>query len=59
MHWSSKLQSLGFAIKEWREPDRNNELTAICTGIIRGDDRKAFRNLQLFKTQEITSTCCG
>lgn len=47
-----KLRSLGIEISEWREPDRNNELTAIATGPIRGDQRRLFRNFQLLRVEE-------
>lgn len=38
-------KSIGSII--WREPDRNNEITAIAYGIIYGENRKLFQDLSL------------
>lgn len=43
------LQNNNIAFLEFREPDRNNELTSICSEPIYGDDRKIFSKFQLFK----------
>jgi len=43
------LTNNGIQFMEFREPDRNNELTAICSEPIYGDDRKIFSKFQLFK----------
>lgn len=48
-HDLSKLKALGIKIAEWREPDRNNELTAFATEPIYGELRHHFRNFQLIK----------
>src|SRR4051812_46470379 len=34
---------------EFIEPDINNEITAICSDIVYGDQRKVFKRLKLFK----------
>lgn len=49
--WAEKLKAKGFNAIEWREPDMNNELTAIATEAIYGDDRRHFKNLQLMKEE--------
>lgn len=49
--YAEKLSSAGIALSCFYEPDRNNELTAIATGPIHGDQRRLFRNLQLIKEQ--------
>lgn len=48
-HELEKLRSLGIEIAEWREPDLNNSLTAIATGLISEDQRHPFRNFQLLR----------
>lgn len=45
----SRLKDTGFDFKSFREPDKNNELTAICTAPIYGQDRQHFRRYQLLR----------
>lgn len=51
LHDLNKLKQLGIQIVEWREPDRNNELTAFACAPVSGDDRKHFRNFQLMRME--------
>jgi hypothetical protein len=37
----------GFSIFPFREPDRNNELTAFAVGYVYGSQREAFKKYQL------------
>lgn len=46
---ANDLESKGIQLKRWYEPDRNNELTAIASRPIVGDDRKLFKKFQLLK----------
>lgn len=46
-----KLQVQGILHKVFIEPDRNNELTAIATGIVPEEHRAFFRNYQLLKAE--------
>lgn len=46
---AEKLQSSGIRFEKFYEPDRDNELTALATAPIKGDDRRLFRRLQLVK----------
>jgi len=42
----SRLESLGFFCQPFCEPDRAGQLTAIATGPICGDRRRALRRYQ-------------
>jgi len=44
-----KLKSQGVRIIEWREPDRNNELTAIATEPLAGERRRCADKFQLIQ----------
>ena len=44
-----KLSAENLRLIIWREPDLNNEITAIATEPIFGAKRKLFRRLQLLK----------
>lgn len=37
------------SVAEWREPDKNNELTAITIGIVYGKDRDLFKDFALLR----------
>jgi hypothetical protein len=50
---SSYLDSCGIKYKEFREPDRNNELTAIATELLYDDNRKYMKKFQLLKLGEL------
>jgi len=43
------LSAEGLRLIVWREPDKNNEITAIATEPIFGAKRKLFKKLQLLK----------
>ena len=45
----SKLDEEGIFYSAFHEPDKNNELTAICCEPVSGIRRKIFKKLQLFK----------
>lgn len=49
MNQARYLENNGIEFIEFREPDRDNELTSICSEPIYGDDRKIFSKFQLFK----------
>lgn len=49
MRQAAHLTTSGIKIIEFREPDRDNELTSICSEPIYGVDRKLFSKFQLFK----------
>lgn len=49
MNQAKYLQNNCIEFLEFREPDRNNELTSICSEPIYADDRKIFSKFQLFK----------
>lgn len=48
----NKLKAADIPFKIWREPDRNNEITAIATAPLQGDARIALKSFQLFKIKE-------
>lgn len=41
------LKDIGIPVCSWTEDDMGNSLTAIATGILRGDQRKPFRKFKL------------
>ena len=43
------LSGKGIDFVEFREPDRNNELTSICSEPLYGAERKVFSKFQTFK----------
>lgn len=47
--YADKLASAGVPFCRFYEPDRGNELTAIATAPVYGDERRFFRNLSLIK----------
>ena len=47
-----KLIREGVKVKSFYEPDRNNELTALCTETITGERRKIFRDFQLLRGEQ-------
>lgn len=49
MNQTRYLENNGIEFIEFREPDRNNELTSICSEPIYGEERKIFSKFQLFK----------
>jgi hypothetical protein len=52
LHDLDKLKKLGIRVVEWREPDRNNELTAFATEPITPDRKHLFRNFQLLREHQ-------
>ena len=46
---ANRLESKGTRFAIFREIDRNNELTAISTCMLRGDERSCLRDLKLMK----------
>ena len=44
-----KLQKNNIKFVAFHEPDRDNELTAICTEPVTGEARRVFRDYQLIK----------
>ena len=46
-NWYNKIINLGLDCALWREPDLDNQPTAICSGIVY--DRKPFSKLKLWK----------
>lgn len=46
---ASKLDCLGVRFKRFHEADMQDQLTALATGPIYGDNRKIFKNYQLLK----------
>jgi hypothetical protein len=56
---AEKLQLAGIPIAIWREPDRDNEITAIATAALYGDQRKHFRKYQLLKEPNIKNEIQG
>ena len=46
---SCRLQSLGIKHASFREPDKNNELTSICTEPVWGESRHHFKKYQCLK----------
>jgi len=47
--WAQKIKQAGIAFCAFREPDLNNEHTALATEPVSGEDRRLFRHLQLVK----------
>ena len=47
------LKSHNIKFKEFREPDRGNELTAIATELLFGEERIPMKRFQLLKFKEI------
>lgn len=47
-----KLLNSGIKLKEFYEPDRDNELTAICTEAITGEQRRIFKDFQLLRGEQ-------
>ena len=47
--WLSKLDDHGIHYYVWREPDLDNQITAIATEPVSGDKRRVFNKLQLIK----------
>lgn len=47
----SKLEKANIKFKIFREPDRNNEITALATEPICGEERKVFKDFQLLKAK--------
>ena len=47
----ASMASKGINLTEWREPDKNNELTAVASGIV--TDRKPFRHWKLLNFSRI------
>jgi hypothetical protein len=45
--WVERLDRRGIRHAAFREPDREGELTALCTGPVRGACRSVFRKLPL------------
>jgi len=59
LHDLNKIQKLGIQVVVWREPDRNNELTAFCTEPISSPElRHHFRNFQLLKSEVSNALDC-
>jgi len=46
---AEKLQTLGIIFKEFREPDIGNQMTALATIPLFGENRKFFAKFQLFR----------
>ena len=46
---AKKLDAAGIQYRIFIEPDRNNEITALCTEIISGESRSVFKNYQCVK----------
>ena len=51
---SNQLSSKSIKFKTFIEPDRNNEATALATGLIPDSKRRLFRKFPLLKEQQ----CC-
>ncbi len=49
---ASRLARDGIAFQVFSEPDMDGQATALATEIVRGDRRRAFRNLQLLSAQD-------
>lgn len=47
-----KIRSLHIPVVMFREPDLDDSVTAIATGLIDQEDRKHFRSLKLLKLKE-------
>lgn len=47
---ASRLAALGLPHYAYREPDMGNQLTAVAFGPVVGEQRQAFRRLQLLKS---------
>ena len=45
----NNLKDQGVPCVGWSEEDMNNELTAIATGLLRGKERKPFRDFKLLR----------
>lgn len=48
-YWLSKLERHDIRHISWREPDMFNELTAIVTEPVYGEDRRFFKKLKLMR----------
>jgi len=46
---SKKISSKSINFASFREPDLDNQLTAIATEPVRGETRKVFKDFQLIK----------
>jgi hypothetical protein len=51
-----RLEALGITFKVFREPDRNNELTAIATAPLSGATRKLFKRYQCLQSAPMRGT---
>lgn len=49
LKWARKLSLTDIRFKVWQEPDLKNQVTAICSAPVYGDQRKFFSSLQLLK----------
>lgn len=47
LYWISKLESENIQFVIWKEPDLNNQITAISTEILTNDKIKIFKKLKL------------
>jgi hypothetical protein len=43
------LDTIDLPIEVFREPDRNNEVTAVAAGPLYGEDRRKFRKFKMLK----------
>ena len=50
---AQNLEQLGIRFTAWYEPDLDNQLTAIATECIYGEQRKHFNHFQLLKMQTL------
>lgn len=50
-----RLESLGIAYKPFRDSDLDDQLTAIATGPVRGEQRRHFRRYQCLHGEEAAS----
>lgn len=45
----NRFKEIGVPVCAWTEDDMDGSLTAIATGILRGDERRHFRKFKLLK----------
>lgn len=50
---ASRLEAFGIKFASFYEPDRGNELTALATAPIAGEDRRFFRRFNLLKQKAV------